>query len=654
MKHWTILFILQLMLHLSLQAQSTSAIDKANDFYANYTYDSAVVYFKRAQKLMEPESEDFYRISFRIGQSYSKIGVFDESIHYFKVASAGFKKLGKLDNYYIAQGNIASNYDEIGEYDEAVRIGTEIARYFEEQKDTAYWLNNLYNISLYHYHKNDTDASLKLLLQVVDLAGNDFLKIKTNALNQLGNIWADALANEQKALEYYQKAQSIKLQINDPYSISAGYNNIGLSHKNLEQQDSAMYYYLLAYDYAKISQSPSAMINAEINIGNLLKKQDLFTEAIPYFLKAYNRYDHASLNQQVLITTVLGNLYSDLKDFKKAIKFLHEAKVLNDKQGNTKDLLDIYNYLAFAYYSTNQFKEAYEHQLSYSQLLIEYERDQRKSELTDALIKYEAAEKEKELLRKEHEINLQNVENSKLKIFVWSISIILILLIIGIYFFIKRKQAEIKGEKLEVELAKQAVVSKVQEDRLRISRELHDNIGSYLTFINASVENLNNDQQLSKDERISSVRNMLKKTMKELRNTVWILNNENASIDEIALRMREFLAGDNRVSLTIDIIGNDQVLLNEVQTTHLIRIIQEAVNNAYKYAQTDKIDIVFNISDKQIEFEIRDYGVGFDTSSQTNGNGLRNMQYRIAELKGKLHQESIINEGTIVKGSFPI
>lgn len=640
----------------ALNAQESLFLDKADVFYGDYEYDSALFYYNKAYTEISSDSlEKRARVNYRMGQAFLRKGERESSIARFELAAESFKNIGNLDNYWITNGQIARIYDDMGDMDMAIDLGEKIVHYFASTDDTASVITNKYNLALFYYHKDDLDNSIKLLLESIEDCGDSYPKSKSKALNQIGNMWADAYGNEKKALEYYRKAQKIKLELNDYTSIAFGYNNIGLSHKNLGHQDSAMYYYLLAYEYGIKSNNPSAQVDPEINIGNLLKKQGFYTEAIPYFLKAYEKISLLPVKQKIVVTTALGNLYNDLEKYQKAIHFLTEAKKYSEETDERRDLLEVYSYIAFSFASVNQFKEAYENQLKFSELQGELNEIESEVELTDALVKYETAEKEKEVLKQQKDLEVNRLEKQRLQYVVWGVILITILVIIAAILFYYRKKEEVRRKNLELTLARQEALNRIQEDRLRISRELHDNIGSYLTFINASVENLNNDDALTGDQRISNVRSMLKRTMKELRNTVWILNNENASLDEIALRMREFLSPDNSsIQVSIDVIGNESAELNETETTHLIRLIQEAVNNALKYAQTPSIDIVFQCDLETVQFEVRDYGKGFDKEKGRTGNGLRNMEYRIRELGGELSIDSIIGKGTTIAGKFTL
>ena len=81
---------------------------------------------------------------------------------------------------------------------------------------------------------------------------------------------------------------------------------------------------------------------------------------------------------------------------------------------------------------------------------------------------------------------------------------------------------------------------------------------------------------------------------------------------------------------------------------NIYRTIQEAINNALKYAKSDKISVSITKIDNNIKLEIADNGIGFDKDLIIQGNGLQNMKKRIEEIGGKFVLTSS-NQGTNIE-----
>ena len=82
---------------------------------------------------------------------------------------------------------------------------------------------------------------------------------------------------------------------------------------------------------------------------------------------------------------------------------------------------------------------------------------------------------------------------------------------------------------------------------------------------------------------------------------------------------------------------------------NIYRIIQEAVNNAIKYAEASLISVKIHSKNDVVEIEVNDNGKGFNMATVELGNGINNMKKRAEEIKAKLIIGSLENKGTQIK-----
>jgi signal transduction histidine kinase len=153
------------------------------------------------------------------------------------------------------------------------------------------------------------------------------------------------------------------------------------------------------------------------------------------------------------------------------------------------------------------------------------------NEIANVQEKYNASEREKEILGQradiaEKELNL-NKKNTQL------IGLIILAIAISLLGYMLFKQQKLKNEQLKKEselkeaLVKIETQNKLQEQRLRISRDLHDNIGAQLTFIISSIENLQYGFKIKNkklNSKLLSISAFTKDTIYELRDTIWAMN----------------------------------------------------------------------------------------------------------------------------------
>ena len=215
---------------------------------------------------------------------------------------------------------------------------------------------------------------------------------------------------------------------------------------------------------------------------------------------------------------------------------------------------------------------------------------------------------------------------------------------------------------LENKLLEEQSNYKIQEQRLEISRELHDNVGSQLTFIISILDNLKNSPvkfEEAIDKKIDTLSNFAGKSISELRDTIWVLNAKELSLSELKSRMLNFVkdAGESdentKFNFNYDIA--DDVELTSKQAINIYRTLQEILNNAIKHADASLIFVEINQIQTQLEILISDNGIGFDYEAKKKKSfGLTNIQNRIQEIEGDLKVKSTIEEGTIYFISIPL
>lgn len=219
----------------------------------------------------------------------------------------------------------------------------------------------------------------------------------------------------------------------------------------------------------------------------------------------------------------------------------------------------------------------------------------------------------------------------------------------------KTKNRHLEQEaKLQAIYAEQETQKRLHEQRDRISSDLHDNIGAQLTFIvsslnNLKLGNLGPEKMASKIDQISS---FTVETVGELRDTIWAMNKENVSLEDLQGRLANFIAKAKEACPTIDfeLKVDDQIekefLLNSLEGINYFRVVQEAINNAIKHADASKITINLVKVGDALRICVRDNGQGIKTNNL--GNGLGNMRNRADRIGKNLTIDTQENQGTEV------
>lgn len=233
--------------------------------------------------------------------------------------------------------------------------------------------------------------------------------------------------------------------------------------------------------------------------------------------------------------------------------------------------------------------------------------------------------------------------------------------LIGYFVYRNQKLKNIQLQKeneLKDALIKIETQNKIQEERLRISRDLHDNIGSQLTFIISSLDNLKfrlTQENPRASERLDEINQFTRTTITELRDTIWAMNKENISFSDLQVRINNFIENAKMAVAQIGFEMNvqDEFNLDEKFTAfegiNIYRVIQESINNSIKHSKATKIKLSFEKENNHFLIKISDNGKGFDKDTLTHGNGFYNMHKRITEIGGELNITSQPGEGTTLK-----
>ncbi|UOF92073.1 PAS domain-containing sensor histidine kinase [Fodinisporobacter ferrooxydans] len=204
------------------------------------------------------------------------------------------------------------------------------------------------------------------------------------------------------------------------------------------------------------------------------------------------------------------------------------------------------------------------------------------------------------------------------------------------------------------------VIQAQEEERKRVSRDLHDGVGQALYSIVIGLQLLQN-QVVNEDVKnyLEDVHQMTIRALEEVKSLAVELRP--SALDDLGLipAIRSYSKRFEQtfgIETELEVSGPMRRYASSVETA-LYRICQEAMTNAVKYADTDKIHIRLRDEGHLLELQIADKGQGFDVNQieiQGTGLGLYGMSERAHLLGGQLDIQSSIGEGTCISVSVPL
>ena len=210
------------------------------------------------------------------------------------------------------------------------------------------------------------------------------------------------------------------------------------------------------------------------------------------------------------------------------------------------------------------------------------------------------------------------------------------------------------------QLYKQAEELAIAEERQRMAREIHDTLAQGLAGIKLQLDAVESALEFHREElaleRLSKARQLSSESLTEARRSVWALNSKSLEGKKLSNGLRDSIRGlteGTGIEVNFDIFEEIPTLPSELESD-LLRIAQEAVVNAVKHANTNKVLIFLRAEGDGIILKVQDDGRGFisrdDQYKKVDGSGfgLIAMQDRINRHGGNLIIESKPNKGTTI------
>lgn len=229
---------------------------------------------------------------------------------------------------------------------------------------------------------------------------------------------------------------------------------------------------------------------------------------------------------------------------------------------------------------------------------------------------------------------------------------------IGVIFIIAKQYVKHRIWKQNVKLEAE---KKLQAEKERISRDLHDNIGAYANALLYGAELIETDvTPLQREHYIRDIKFAAKDIVTSLRETVWALQQDAHTAEEIFIRLKSYMQSlrDYYPNIKFQLLGSApaELRLQSQASLNIIRIGQEAITNAIKHSHATIITLKSETEDNGYwSMTIEDNGIGFDWENVkmgSTGNGLSNIHYRAQQSAIHLLIRSDSN-GTKIKMSYP-
>ncbi|MCD4682399.1 MAG: sensor histidine kinase [Bacteroidales bacterium] len=565
-----------------------------------------------------------------LGCIYRRKGYLSTSLEYHMKSLSIFSSIHDSTGLAKTYNFIGIIHKEMAQYDSAIIYYLNQIRISEDIDFMDGYLSGLINAGQVFYELKEYRKAKNYLLKSVEI--NSEIKNKINlahALNKLGMI-EYYLGNEDSALNNFEKALAIYDAVNSKSGLGWVIMNMGF----LFEQNKEYLKALLKYEEAKSNFMElgliSGVLKARINIAVINKKQRNFQFALKQYDTCLAIAREIDARDELLkIYDNIHKTYREMGNNDKALEYLDKYVALNDSIFNLEKAEII------------------------ADLELKYEKE--KNETQILTLSNENLQKDLELKK----------ESNRKNMYMAGGGLFFLITVFSVLYFRQRikknkqlaEQKLMKAEEEKKLSSAQALLEGQEEERMRVSKELHDGVGVLLSTANLYLSSVAEDETknkelLSKAHKIVTDANLdVRKISRNLMPTVLsmsglddALNDLIENIDILPDKYGEFH------------VSGETVRLSKPREVMVYRLVQELISNTVKHAHAETVDLELEYKPAELIIIYKDDGLGFDFDKEMSKKsvGLKSIKSRIDFLKGSMTFSSKKGEGATFRISIPV
>jgi signal transduction histidine kinase/ligand-binding sensor domain-containing protein len=224
----------------------------------------------------------------------------------------------------------------------------------------------------------------------------------------------------------------------------------------------------------------------------------------------------------------------------------------------------------------------------------------------------------------------------------------------------KQKLRHLKSENeiMKLNAAKDSIV---QNERDRITADLHDDVGATLSSMHIYgdlAHSVWDTQPGQSKEMVGKISSQSKELMARMSDIVWSLKPAGQEKNALTLRLKNYTQELLAVKGIAAGFNIDEVIaaaiVNPLARKNILLIAKEAINNIAKYSEARQATFILNQENENIQLIISDDGKGYDKANTKAGNGLGNMAQRCKQLNGNCAIAAATGKGVTITCTFPL
>jgi signal transduction histidine kinase len=481
------------------------------------------------------------------------------------------------------------------------------------------------------------DKALSLYLKALRIADKNNLAFQQAII--LNNIGLIKMQNKQtheakkdfeKALKITQGLDEFRLELNLT-------NNLGLINREMKKYKESIVYYQENLKNAKKIGFPIGTGAAMINLGSSYFDNKEFDLAFKYCdssLQIFKKYHvEEYIGKSVILKAAILRDLNKLHEAKNQINYVIDSY---SKHSNISNYMDALEVLSTIEAKIGNYKLAYELTNKFNFLFDSISKINNKTKIVEMQVIYGKERVEAELEIEKNKNSLLEKENELKRSRLRLILIICLAIIFISVAIIYSRSARI-NRKQQAEFSRK-LIQNIDDERSRISKDLHDDIGQSLSIIKSKVNMFNTNRLFS----LEGVDIEIGEVINQTRNISHFLHP--SFLQKIGLS-RSIASLVEKTQVSTGIICSiefcaetDQIEFNFI--TQLYRIIQECISNTIKHSDASALKISIKKQDNNFVLIYQDNGKGMQSSIINDGIGMMTIRERVKQIQGKVTIEN--------------
>lgn len=497
------------------------------------------------------------------------------------------------------------------------------------EKDTINMIYALNGQALCHVELDDKKSCINLYIQAMDLAKRSHNDYEYGfLLNNLGLLKLQ-LNSPEEAIEDFRKGIKIAKKLNNVRLELTLLENVGYYYQMVDSIQKSEEIFTMNLAIASKRKFKNLAFYSLVNLGSLqynlgniqrgdsimdvavrqAKRDKIYQTLSPIYLNIAQfalEMGNYPLARQSIDSAMSYAKYNSISTTKESALWLNYQ--MYEKQGNTERALSYFK--------------------RYTEFRDSIDRNGHMAMITELQLKYdlERKQKEHEKVMREYDSNSTRYRRN-----IWITFVILFILIAlrVLYYFVSKSKREAAFS--------EELVNRLEEEKGRIARDLHDGIGQSLVILKNKMHKIDTKDQLTIqqmdeafDETIEEVRSISRSLIPpELRRL---------GLRKAIAKMLKDIEESTNILTTADTEALEVLDIDEKSNIRIYRIIQELTNNSIKHAQATSIRIVFQYKLGVLVMTYQDNGIGINKAESMDQNsvGLKSINQRLKYLNGTI------------------